>query len=137
MTMNGAKRTALAAVLVGSHLATFILGWGVNRHVLMQRIASEDLISGAEVDLGLYMDYRDTAIAIIEKRLESALCAAQLGASGRYDDIKHCLADSRCKASVEQRVREHAPELLGEVPLKFEYIEARNGVRSCERQVKP
>lgn len=124
----------LGAVLIVSHVAFFVLGGIVSQHTMLRAFAVEVKKANADVGLGLYMDYRYTALAIKEKRYESALCAAQLGASGKYDDLKKCLADQDCRPTIEQDLRERAPEVLGEAPLKFTYIAAKDGIRSCERQ---
>ena len=79
------------------------------------------------------MDYRDLALAIKTGKYDYAVCDAELGASGRLDYLKACLADHDCRSSVEQHLRKVAPEVLGEAPLKFTYIASKNGIRSCER----
>lgn len=130
-------KLVLIGVLIVSHVAFFVLGGIVNRHMMLNAFATEVKNANAAVDLGLYLEYRDIALAITAKEYENALCAAQLGASGRYDDLKTCLADQRCRFTVEQHLKDRAPEILGEAPLKFAYIEARNGVRPCAQRSMP
>lgn len=134
--MNMKKKIVLAVVLIVSHVVLYVLGAVINRHMMLHAFAVEERNANAAVDLGLYLDYRYTALAIKERRYESGLCAAQLGASGRYDDLKSCLADQDCRPTIEQRLRERAPEVLGEAPLKFTYIAAKDRIRSCEQQPK-
>jgi hypothetical protein len=131
--MNTKRKVVLAAVLIVSHVAFYVLGGVINRRVMLHAFAVEVKKANAAVDLGLYMDYRYTALAIKEKRYGDALCAAQLGASGRYDDLKACLADENCRPTIEQELRKDAPEVLGEAPLKFTYIATKDGIRSCEK----
>jgi hypothetical protein len=78
------------------------------------------------------MEYRDIALNIKAGRYDSAKCAAELGASAMYDDLKSCLANQDCRAAVEQEMRKAAPEVLGEAPLKFTYLKSKDRVRSCE-----
>lgn len=132
MKMNTTRKVALAAVLIMSHVAFFVVGGIINRRAMLHAFAIEVTKANASVDLGLYMDHRYTAQAIKEKRYESALCAAQLGASTRYDDLKACLTNKDCRSTIEQDLRKDAPEVLGEAPLKFTYIKVKDGIRSCE-----
>jgi len=131
--MNMKRMIALAVVLITSHLVFFVLGEIHNRRAMFSTFAIQDRRTSGAVDLGLYLEYRDIALDILAKEDDKALCAAQLGASGRYDDLKACLASQDCRIAIEQRVRERAPEVLGEAPLKFTYIAAKDGIRSCER----
>ncbi len=135
--MNTKRKVALAAALIVSHVAFYVLGAVINRQMMLHAFAVEVKKANADVDLGLYMDHRYTALAIKEKRYESALCVAQLGASVRYDDLKACLADQDCGPRIEQELRKDAPEVLGEAPLQFTYIAAKDGIRSCEQQSTP
>lgn len=135
--MNTKRKVVLAAVLIVSHVAFFIVGGIASQRTMLKAFAIEVKKANAEVSLGLYMDHRYTALAIKEKRYENALCAAQLGASTRYDDLKACLANEDCRPTIEQELRKDAPEVLGEAPLKFTYIAAKDGIRSCEQQLIP
>lgn len=84
------------------------------------------------VDLGRFnVEYRDIAVAIKAGRYESAKCAADLGASAMYDDLKSCLANQDCKAAAGHEIQKAAPEVLGEAPLKFTYLKSKDRVRSC------
>ena len=129
--MNTKRVLVLGIVLLASHIAFFVLGEIHNRRVMLNALAAEDNRASAAVDLGLYLEYRDLARDIVAKQYDRALCAAQLGASGRYDDLKACLAAQGCRGAVEQRVQQRAPEILGAAPLNFEYISAKDGIRSC------
>jgi len=48
-----------------------------------------------------------------------------------YDDLKSCLASQNCSIALKEKIREAAPEVLDEAPLKFNYIESKNNMRSC------
>lgn len=130
--MNWKRKIALAAILLTSHLAAYILGSIVNRQVMLSSISNEFKQANAHVNLGRYMEYRDIALDIKAGRYDSAKCAAELGASATYDDLKSCLASQDCRAAVEQEIHKAAPEVLGESPLKFTYLKSKDRVRSCE-----
>jgi len=101
--------------------------------MMLGAFAKEVQNANATVDLGLYVDYRDTALAIKAKRYDDALCATELGASGRYDDLKACLTTKDCGPAIKEQLRKVAPEVLGEAPMRFTYYRSQNGIRSCER----
>jgi len=132
------KTTALVGItLIVSHAAFFALGAISNRRATLNAFATQERTANGAVDLGLYLDYRDIALAITGKQYDRALCAAQLGASGRLDDVKACLAIRDCRIVLEQRVRQSAPEITDGAPLPFRYIAARDGIRSCEKTSGP
>ena len=130
--MNMKRKVALAAILILSHFAFYVLGATINRHTMLSAFAHEYDKAQAVVNVGLYMDYRYIALSIKAKRYEDALCSAQLGASVRYDDLKECLASQDCKVAVEEDLRKDAPEVLGQAPLGFTYIKSKDGIKSCD-----
>lgn len=134
--MNTKKTVLVGIALVVSHAAFFALGGITNRRAMSHAFAREERTANGAVDLGLYLDYRDIAGAISGKQYDRALCAAQLGASGRFDDVKACLAVQDCRIAIEQRVRQSAPEVTGAAPLPFGYIADKGGFRSCEQTPK-
>ena len=87
--------------------------------------------SNASVNLGRYVEYRDIAVAIKAEDFDRAICISELGASSMYDDLKSCLASQNCSIALKEKIREAAPEVLDEAPLKFNYIESKNNMRSC------
>ncbi len=135
--MNTKKKIVSAAVLIVSHVAIFILGGIVSQHTMLKAFAIEVKKANADVSLGLYSSYRYIALTVKAREYEKALCAAELSASDRYDDLKACLANQDCRPAIEQHLRENAPEVLGEAPLKFTYIAAKDGIRSCDQQPIP
>ena len=62
--------------------------------------------------LGSYDGYASTAKDIEAGNVAKALCTVQVSASARVFQIKQCLESSSCKAIVESKVQEIAPELL-------------------------
>ncbi len=66
-----------------------------------------------------------------------AKCNADLRASGEYNELKHCLSNSQCRAYIEKDAVKIAPELLkGEQP-QFRYYkpgEVCDGVGSGRQQ---
>lgn len=127
------RKVVLAVILIVSHVAIFILGGIVSQHTMLKAFAVEEKKASAVVDLGLYSTYLYIALAIKAKQHEKALCVAELGASGWYDDLKECLADQNCRPTIEQKLRKDAPEVLGEAPLKFTYTATKDGIKSCEQ----
>lgn len=125
-------KIALAAILLLSHLAFYILGSVVNRQVMLSSLSKEFNRTNANVNLGRYTEYRDIALVIKASRYDKAKCSVELGASAMYDDLKSCLTNQNCRGAIEQKMRAAAPEILGEAPLKFTYIKSKDGVKSCE-----
>ena len=133
MRVNNLKRKiALVAILLLSHSTVYVLGSFINRQIMLSALLEQLNRTNASLTLGRYTEYRDIALNIKAAKYDNAKCSAELGASAMYDDLKFCLADQRCKVSVEQKIREAAPEVLGEAPLKFTYLKSKDGIKSCE-----
>lgn len=131
--MNYSKRrVALVVFLLISHLAAYVLGSVINRQVMLRSLSKEFNKENAIVNLGRYTEYRDIALDIKANHYDKAKCSAELGASAMYDDLKSCLANQDCRAAIEKRTREIAPEVLGESPLKFTYLKSKDRVKTCE-----
>ena len=64
----------------------------------------------------------------------SAQCDADLRASFQYDELKACLADSKCAAGIVDVARAEAPELLSNGPLPFRHYKAGE---ACAPDGKP
>jgi len=129
------KKIGWAVLLVVSHILILIGGSVIGRHDAIDDLFGQAEKADAQVALGRYTIYRDMAKDIKTGRYERAQCSARLGASSMYDNVKTCLAKSECRDSIEKKAHEVAPELLGEVPLEFEYLESKNGIRHCGENV--
>ena len=127
--MRMKRIVALVVILILSHFAFYVLGSIVNRHMMLNAFAREYTSTRAGADLGLYMDYRYIATAIKAKQFGNALCNAELNASEQYDKLKACMDREACKNVIEEEVQKVAPEVLGKAPLKFTYIQRKDGIR--------
>jgi hypothetical protein len=121
---------ALVVILILSHLAFYVLGSVINRHMMLNAFAREYTSTQASADLGLYMDYRYIATAIKGKQYGNALCNAELNASEHYDKLRACMDSEACKNVIEEEVQKVAPEVLGKAPLKFTYVPRKDGIRT-------
>jgi hypothetical protein len=128
------KKITLIVVLVISHLLFFFGGVARGRHTILNYMSSETERADAVVTLGQYSIYRDIAENIKTRKYDNAKCSADLGASSTFDDIKACIANQTCRNSIEEKVREIAPEALDGSTLKFDYLESKNGIRRCNEQ---
>jgi uncharacterized protein YkvS len=129
---NLKRRIAWVVILLISHSVIFILGSAINRQNMLKAFVNEFNQKSAHVDLGIYTTYRDIAIDIRGGAYENAQCLAELEASTRYDELKSCLENQVCKIAIEKDARGIAPEVLGEAPLKFTYIESNKGIKRCK-----
>lgn len=133
MRVNSLKgKVTLVAILLLSHSAVYVLGSSINRQGMLSGLSQEFNRSNASLNLGRYTEYRDIALDIKASKYEIATCSAELGASAMYDDLKSCLANQGCKDAVEPKLREVAPEVLGEAPLRFTYLKGKDGIRLCK-----
>ncbi len=133
MRVNNLKRKiALVVILLLSHSAVYVLGSFINRQAMLSALSAQFNRTNASLNLGRYTEYRDIALDVKAGKYNNAKCSAELGASAMYDDLKSCLANQGCKGAIEQKIREAAPEILGEAPLKFTYLKSKDGIKSCE-----
>ena len=103
----------------------------MGKHFTLDYFVGETEKADARVTLGHYTIYRDMAADITAGRYDRAKCSAELSASSMLDDVRACLGNQECRASLEKEARQHAPEALGEAPLAFGYIASKDGIRYC------
>jgi hypothetical protein len=125
------RKIAWAVVLVISHLLVLVMGFITANRASLNRFVRETETIDAQVTLGHYTIYRDIAIDLKAGRYDRIKCSAELAASSMLDDIKTCLASQACKSAIEKTAKASAPEVLGEAPLQFAYIESKGGLRHC------
>lgn len=125
------KKVVWSAVLLVTHALCFVVGAVVARNIAMNYFFDEAEKADAHVLLGHYTGYRDIAVDIREGKSVEAKCLAELSASAMLDSLKFCLADSGCKGEIKQKIRESAPEILGEAPMPFVYVSSKNGKKIC------
>ena len=126
------RKIVIAVILLISHFGFYVLGSMVNRQVMLSSFSKEFKQADAEAILGRYDEYKYIALGIKEGKYNKAKCAAELGASAMYDDLKSCVTDQDCRVVIEQKLHEVAPEVFGDAPLKFSYINSKDGIKSCE-----
>ena len=126
------RRLIWVFVLLASHLLFFIGGAALGRHNAFTDFIRQTERADAKVMFGHYTVYRDIAVDIGTKRYDRAKCNAELIASSLLDDARACIDKPECKSAVEDDARKVAPEVIGQAPVRFSYIAARGGVRSCE-----
>ena len=117
--------------LLLSHLLLFIAGSATGRYVTFNYVAGEAERADTRVNMGHYIAYRDIASDIKSGRYGSAKCNADLIASSLFDDARRCAASKDCWDLIEKEQRERVPEAVGKIPLPFDYIEPKNGIRRC------
>ena len=125
------KKITWFVILVASHLLFFLAGSTTGRYVTLKYFAHETEKANASVSAGHYVVYRDIAVDIKARKYDEAKCKAELIASSLLDEAKSCMAAAECRDSIEIDVRAKIPEVLGNTPLPFDYLEAKNGVRRC------
>ena len=123
-------------ILTFSHSVFYFIGSVVNRQVMLNSSSVEFKKINSKVNLGRYIEYRDIALQIKSESYDSATCAAELGASSMYDDLKSCFANNNCEGEFAKKVQNVAPEVLGEAPLVFVYRDIKNGIKSCEEKTR-
>lgn len=114
-----------------SHAAFFVAGGLVARNIVMNHFFDEAEKADAHVLLGHYTGYRDIAVAINESKYIDAKCLAELNASAMFDSLRTCISDVACGNVIGQKARSSAPEIFGEAPMGFSYIESKEGIKSC------
>jgi hypothetical protein len=119
--------------LIASHLVAFLAGSTTGKHIAMNYIAHESKRANAQVALGHYTIYRDIAKDLKVGKQDSAKCNAELGASAMLDSIKTCLADDTCGATAIKQMQTNAPEVIGNNPLDFSYIDSKAGIKRCNQ----
>lgn len=125
------RKFAIAVILLLSHFIFYVLGSVINRQIMLSSFAKEFKQADAEATLGRYDEYKYIALNVSEGKYDKVKCAAELGASAMFDDLKSCVADQDCRIVIEQRLHEAAPEVLGEAPVKFSYVKSKDGIKSC------
>ena len=83
------------------------------------------------VMLSHYESYRDIARAIEIHNYDMAKCRAELGASVMLDTLRACQKDINCKNIIEKGIRESSPEVEGKLPLGFDYLQTKKGIKNC------
>ena len=119
-------------LLIISHVAIFFGGSVVGGSISKSYLYQEFEKANAPVILSHYEIFRDIAKNIKTGKLDNARCSAELGASSNLDDVRACLKNDYCKASIEKEVYQKAPEIISGAPLSFDYKKREGAVRQCE-----
>lgn len=127
------RKLGITVILLLSHFVFYMLGSVINRQIMIESFSKEFKRAEVETDLGRYSEYKYMILNIYDKKFDTVKCAAELGASAMYDDLKSCIAEQDCRGAIEKKLHETAPEVLGEIPLKFSYVKSKNGIKSCEK----
>ena len=117
------KKTILIVCVVALALLGFIAGkmFAERQTGQLFALAQEQLIKLNE--LSQYTTFREISQKISTKNYDHASCLADVTASVYYRELQTCMADDRCRLSIEQDVKKSAPEILnGEK--KFKYYES-------------
>lgn len=120
------------AVLMVSHAIFFAAGAITGRRVTMNHLLSNFEKVNAQLMLGHYTTYRNIALGAQIGNYDLIVCYADLNASTYYDSLKACVENGPCNGATIKEIREVAPEVLGEAPLKFNYIKSNGGFRRCK-----
>ncbi|MCL2523690.1 MAG: hypothetical protein FWF20_00730 [Betaproteobacteria bacterium] len=126
------RHIVFAVILVVSGVTFFVSGVWAGRKLAIGWFADESQIAFAQVELGHYTVYRDIALDIIAGRTKRAKCNADLLASSMFDSLKDCMLEEVCKARLQQSIVRSAPEVLGEIPVPFDYIPMVDGRGNCK-----
>lgn len=120
-----------ALLLIISLLGVFFGGAVFGGRVSDSYLAKKFNEANMPVILSHYKSYRNIARAIELQNHDMAKCHAQLGASVMFDALRACVDDINCKNIIEKRIREDAPEVEGKLPMGFEYMQTKKGIKSC------
>lgn len=126
------KKIIWIVLLIVSHAAALFGGSVVGGRISKSYLYQEFEKVNAPITLSHYAIFRDIAKGIREGNYEIAICHAELGASSNLDDIRACLKNDYCKASIEKEVSQQAPEIISGSPLPFDYKPADGAIRWCE-----
>lgn len=126
------KKVIWIVLLIVSHAVAFFGGSVVGGRISKSYLYQEFDKANAPVMLSHYEIFRDIAKGIREGNYDIAICHAELGASSNLDDIRTCLENDYCKASIEKEVSQQAPEIISGSPLAFDYKPADGAIRRCE-----
>jgi hypothetical protein len=118
--------------LLFSHIVVFTIGAVIARNMALKVIVTEVEKADAHLLIGHYTGYRDIALDLIGGNSEKAKCLAELSASAMFDSLKTCVGNAECLNAIERNLRVDAPEVLGEAPLKFDYLKSKNGIKICQ-----
>lgn len=130
MASNNKRLLWIVALLI-SHLLFFFIGSATGRYLTFHSFARQTEKAEAQENIGRYIVYRDLAGDMKAGRHKNAKCSADLLASSFFDDARRCAANSECWGSLPQDQVQRMPEVTGSIPLPFDYIEAKNGIRRC------
>jgi len=125
------KALKIGLILAITHASFYMLGSVINRKQMLHLLALDFDKTNASVNLGRYVEYRDIAAAIKAGDLSRAICISELGENAMYNDIKSCLANQGCSIVIKENIREAAPEILDQTPLKFDHIKRKGNIISC------
>ena len=136
--MKSRRRPALKVLTLA--VVAFSAGLAVHWRDNAQESRDVKAIVAKYDDLGnsnLLLSYIGNAAiskAIRSGKPGSAQCDADLRASFQYDELKACLADSKCAAGIVDVARGEAPELLSDGPVPFRHY--KDG-EACAPDGKP
>lgn len=115
------KKFVIAILGVLASLVALVAGFmlGENRAIESSQVRDSYLstINAAAA----YSAHAEIVEALNDKKSAKALCLLNLQASAEVNQVRACLADIDCKRLVEDKVREIAPELLANGPLRVTY----------------
>ena len=115
------KKYVVALVGVLACLAALAAGFmlGANRAIESSRVRDSYLstINAAAA----YSAHAEIVETLNAQKSAKALCLLNLQASAEVNQVRACLAATDCKRLVEDKVREIAPELLANGPLRVTY----------------
>jgi hypothetical protein len=119
--MNTMKiKTVWVVVLLVGFFLFFLAGFLTGRSSDKTFYAQVLEYANANVALADYQAFRDISLEIKVSKNESARCLAEFYGIGRLDVLGSCLETPSCRASLEKKAREGAPEVLGEAPMPIE-----------------
>lgn len=115
------KRSVVILIAVLAFLVALTVGFifGANRAIESSQVRDNYLsvINAAAA----YSAHAEIVEMLNAQKTAKAVCVLNLQASAEINQVRACLGAENCKRLVEDKVREIAPELLANGPLRVTY----------------
>lgn len=119
-------------ILITCVILAFGSGAELARRNTIRAFGNRSHLADIQNELGHYLIYRTLAKDLSEGHIQDASCSAALEASASLDEIRKCVSTEPCRDALSGDLKKTAPEVFGLVPLQFDYIPAKSGIRACK-----